>query len=117
MVVVAVIAVVFVVRLSGYKADCFSGVTSLSSELRLSSAGTVVSSKTAYDGGYTDCADPAMSVVLSGAGANARVEGMLKGAGFVYAAGLWTRGDDTVQVSGEPGNRLQVILHAKPHAS
>jgi len=116
MALVALVAAVgVVVRLSGYQADCYVGVTQLSAELKLSSAGRVVSSSNSDNGGYADCSDPVMSVVLTGTGTRARVEERLKSAGFVDGAGVWTRGGDYVQVPSDEGSNLQVILHAKTH--
>ena len=89
----------------GTSAGCLDAVTQIGDEIQVTDAGTVEASETFDGGGVSACADPTMTVVLSGVDAQANIEANLTANGFVEKTpGWWSRDGAYVTVaSRSPG--------------
>ncbi|KFF58582.1 hypothetical protein JF66_17535 [Cryobacterium sp. MLB-32] len=89
----------------GTSSGCLDTVTQVGEAIQVTEAGTVESSKTFDGGGVSACADPTMTVVLSGPDAATNIETNLAAAGFIEKTpGWWSRDDAYVTVESQsPG--------------
>jgi hypothetical protein len=93
----------FYLGVYGTTEGCFDAVTEIAEEIQVAEAGTVESSTTYDGGGLRNCADPRMSVQLSGVNAATNIERNLAAAGFTRAfsdSGIWSR--PGVQIDVDP---------------